>query len=166
MVRKLAWLLCVMLLAAPATAQNGDVVTGPARAVDADIITIGTQRVILYGVDAPERSQFCTVGTKKWGCWDEARNTLTTILSAGDVTCTLSGDPDPFNRRYGVCKIGDTDVGAELIRSGMALAFVEQADDYSAVEEEARTAAIGLWQPGAKVDTPWDWRKRNPGGFR
>ncbi|MET3900628.1 endonuclease YncB(thermonuclease family) [Devosia sp. UYZn731] len=166
MVRKSAWLLCLMLLAAPAMAQDADVVTGPARAIDADIIMVGTQRVILYGVDAPERSQFCTVGTKKWGCWDEARNTLTGILSTGEASCTLSGEPDPFHRRYGVCKIGDKDVGAELIRSGMAMAFVEQADDYSAVEEEARTAAVGLWQPGAKFDTPWAWRKRNPGGFR
>lgn len=155
----------LLLLGRPALAQ--EVVSGPVKAVDADIIMVNGQRVILYGVDAPERSQFCFIGNKKWGCWDEAMKVLGTILAPGTASCTLmEGKPDPFGRRYGVCQVDGKDVGAELIRSGMALAFLEQADDYSSVEAEAKTAEVGLWQKGATFDDPWTWRKRNPGGFR
>ena len=41
-----------------------------------------------------------------------------------------------------------------------------QTDAYLATEEEAKAAQVGVWQEGAKVDDPWIWRKRNPGGFR
>lgn len=166
MVRTLMGLACLALMLSPALAADGDVVSGTAKAVDADIILVDGQRVILYGVDAPERSQLCFVGNKKWGCWDAAITALNDIMAAGEVSCTLSGEPDPFHRRYGVCLVGDKDVGAELIRAGMAMAFVEQADDYVAEEAEARDAAVGIWQAGAKVDPPWVWRKRNPGGYR
>jgi endonuclease YncB( thermonuclease family) len=166
MIRNLAWLACLLLLTGPALAADGDVVSGPVRAIDADIIMVNDQRVILYGVDAPERSQFCFVGNKKWGCWDAAMSALRTILEPGTASCTLSGEPDPFNRRYGVCTVDGKDVGAELVRSGMAMAFLDQGDDYAEIEQQARTAEVGLWQPRAKVDAPWVWRKRNPGGYR
>jgi len=154
------------MLAAPAMAQDADTVTGPARSVDADIIMVNDQRVILFGIDAPERSQRCFVADRIWACWDAAKATLDTILSEGEVTCTLSGEPDPFNRRLGTCTVGGKDVGEEMVRAGMAMAYLEQSEDYVPAEAEAKTAQLGFWQPNARIDAPWDWRRRNPGGFR
>jgi len=150
-------------------ALAADTVTGPAKRIDADIVEVDKQRVILWGVDAPERSQFCLIDkTKKWGCYEAATRALDDLLATGEVTCTLTDDkPDPFRRRYGVCKIGDTDIAAELARQGYALAFTQQSEDYVAAQQEAETARVGLWRDGVKFENPWDWRRtRTPGGFR
>ncbi|MCF1743730.1 thermonuclease family protein [Paradevosia shaoguanensis] len=159
-------LVAATLVAVPAEAA--DTVSGPATRVDADIIMVGKQRVILWAVDAPERSQFCLIDTKKWGCYEAATRVLDDILKTGEVTCTLQdGKPDPFGRRYGVCKIGDTDIAAELVKQGYALALTDQGEDYSAIQKEAEAAKVGLWRDGVKFENPWDWRRtRTPGGFR
>ncbi len=34
-------------------------VTGPARVIDGDTIAIGTERIRLHGIDAPESGQRC-----------------------------------------------------------------------------------------------------------
>lgn len=159
-------IVTLAFLATPALAQDADAVTGPARSIDADIIMVGEQRVILFGVDAPERSQMCFVGDRKWGCWDAAKAQLDTILAPGEASCTLSGEADPFGRRLGVCVVDGKDVGEEMVRSGMAMAYLDQTEDYVPAEEEAKAAQLGVWQPNARIDTPWEWRRRNPSGFR
>jgi endonuclease YncB( thermonuclease family) len=58
------------------------------------------------------------------------------------------------------------DVGEAFVGTGMARAYLDQTDAYLAAEEAAKAAGLGVWQAGAKVDDPWAWRKRNPGGFR
>ena len=42
--------------------------TGPGRMIDADILAIGKQRVVLWGTDAPERSQPCQSGASNYSC--------------------------------------------------------------------------------------------------
>jgi endonuclease YncB( thermonuclease family) len=155
--------------AAPALAEEEvDIISGPARAIDADIIIVGdNQRVILWGIDAPERSQTCIANSQHWGCYDAALRTLQNLAGRGIVTCTLTGEPDPFNRRYGVCESGGEDIGEEMVRLGMALAFTEQTDAYADVQTEAITEGVGLWQLGVEFMEPWLWRKSHtPGGYR
>ena len=136
-----------------------DEVKGTARTVDADIILVGKQRVILYGIDAPDRDQFCQVGELLWGCWDAAKGALDQLMGSNEVTCTLTDErPDPFGRRWGTCMVGDKDLSAEMVRAGMARAFVPQTEQYLPLEEEAKAAGAGVFQPGAVVDLPWEWR--------
>lgn len=170
MTRLIAALAVASVLAsglATGAAHAEDPVTGPAKVVDADIVMVGKQRVILWGVDAPERTQKCYVGDLMWGCYDAAKQALADLIATGDTTCTLiPGDPDKFNRRFGTCLSAGKDIGAELIRTGFARAYVEQTDMYVPQEEEAKAAQIGIFQPGAKVDAPWDWRKTDPRNYR
>ncbi len=157
--------VAALMLAGGAMAQ--EVVTGPAKVVDGDIIMVDKQRVILWAVDAPERTQKCYVGELLWDCYAAARQALGDIIAAGETSCTLTeGKPDQFGRRYGVCTTGDTDVGGELVRLGMAWAYVDQGDDYLAEEEEAKAAQAGVFQAGANIDDPWEWRKRDPRNYR
>lgn len=152
-----AALLVGFCLVAPAAAA--DVVTGQATTVDADIILIGKQRVILYGIDAPDRDQLCQVGELLWGCWDAAKGALDQLMGTNEVTCTLTDDrPDPFGRRWGTCMVGDKDLAAEMVRAGMARAFIPQTKQYLPLEDEAKSAAVGVFQQGAIVDLPWKWR--------
>ena len=163
---KLSLAALALLLAVSGTAAQ-EVVSGAAKVVDADIIMVEKQRVILWAVDAPERPQKCFIGDLTWDCYGAARQALGELIASGEASCTLQpGEPDKFNRRYGVCTSAGKDIGAELVRLGMARAYVEQGLDYVAREAEAKAAAIGVFQPGAKVDAPWDFRKTDPRNYR
>lgn len=165
--RKLLSLGALALTLAVSGVAAQEVVTGAAKLVDADIIMVEKQRVILWAVDAPERPQKCFVGDLTWDCYGAARQALGELIASGEASCTLTpGEPDKFNRRYGVCRSAGKDIGAELVRLGMARAFVEQGPDYVTQEEEAKAAAIGVFQPGAKIDAPWEFRKTDPRSYR
>jgi endonuclease YncB( thermonuclease family) len=147
------------------TTQTG--IRGTPEVIDADVLKFGTQRVILWGLDAPEKNQTCQLNGQLWGCYDAAFRYLQLLAGRGEVTCTYKSDPDPFGRRFGVCESGGEDLNAEMIRAGMALAFGEQSDDYDAAMADAITSAVGLWQPGVKFEEPWVFRRREtPGGYR
>lgn len=168
--RKAIALLATLIIlgCAPiATADDVKIVSGAARVLDADVLQVADQRVILWGIDAPERSQTCILDARMWGCYDAARRLLETLAGLGTLDCYLIGDPDPFNRYYGVCEFNGEDIGAEMVRQGMALAYVMQTKDYEDVQLEAIAAGKGLWQPGAQFQEPWLWRvQHTPGGYR
>ena len=155
-------------VAGPAGAQtNPTEIRGIAEVIDADIIRIGEQRVILWGIDAPERRQTCQLNGERWGCYDVAFRQLQLLAGRGEVVCYFHGDPDPFGRRFGVCESGGADLNAEMVKAGLALAYEEEDDAYVPQMAEAIAAGVGLWQIGAQFEEPWIFRRREtPGGFR
>jgi endonuclease YncB( thermonuclease family) len=160
-------LVAMAMGAGAALAQDGETLSGPGKMIDADILAIGNQRVILWGIDAPERSQPCQSGASNYSCHTAATRELETILSGGDVSCTLMGERDPFGRLHGECTVGDLSVNGEMVRRGFALAYRDQSEEYAPQEEEAKAAKVGLWQDGVEFEMPWVWRKtKTPGGFR
>lgn len=144
----------------PALAQD-EVLSGMAAVHNADIISIDGQRVILWGVDAPEPGQLCRTGSGQWNCYEAAKRSLETLAGRGEVNCTLVGEPDPYGRRYGVCETAGEDIGAELVRQGMALAHLEQAADYEDEQLQATEEGVGLWQAGVTFMEPWVYRSIN-----
>ena len=160
--------LAVCAFADLAKAQSdADEIRGFPDVIDADVLRFGQQRVILWGVDAPERPQKCQLNGVFWGCYDAAKRQLQLLAGRGEVSCSFRGEPDPFGRRYGVCFSGGEDINAEMVSSGLALAFDEQADDYMLQMVEAITQSVGLWQAGVLFEEPWNFRRReNPGGLR
>jgi endonuclease YncB( thermonuclease family) len=163
--------LCAALGAAPALAQ--EVVSGPAKVIDGDIIQVDKTRVILFGVDSPERTQKCKVGKLDWACYTAATTGLAELIGTGEASCTLNDDKsDIFKRRYGTCTSDGKDVGAEMVRLGYARAYVDPAKKvdqgtiYLPQEAEAQAAKAGIWQDGADVMDPWIWRAHDPRGYR
>lgn len=162
-----ALIFAMLLAAGPALAQTADTISGTPEVLDADILKFGTQRVILWGIDAPEKRQVCQMNGQAWGCYDAAFRHLQLLAGRGEVTCALRGDPDPFGRRYGVCTSGGEDINAAMVKDGLALAFDEQSDDYDGQMMDAINAQVGLWQPGVQFEEPWVVRRRDtPGGYR
>lgn len=157
----------ICLTSIPATAEDQQVISGEAEVMDADVIRIGNQRVILWGLDAPERNQSCYRNGERWGCADAAKRVLELLAGRGEVTCYLTGEPDPFNRRYGVCESGGDQINDLMVRRGMAMAYTEQTDDFVEAQMEAITEERGLWEVGVEFVPPWEFRLSNtPGGFR
>jgi endonuclease YncB( thermonuclease family) len=170
-VKMVAVAVIAAFCAAPALAQ--EVVSGPAKVIDGDIIQVHKTRVILFGVDSPERTQKCKVGKLDWPCYTAAINGLGQLIASGEASCTLTDDKsDIFKRRYGTCTSDGKDVGAEMVRLGFARAYidpakkVDQGTVYLPQEEEAKAAKVGIWQDGADVMDPWIWRSHDPRGYR
>jgi endonuclease YncB( thermonuclease family) len=131
---------------------------GQAVAIDGDTLAMGTERLRIHGIDAPEMDQACERAGARFACGPAARDAMAAILGGGMLSCTQL-DTDRYQRRIVRCRDAQgRDIGAELVRQGWALAFTRFSSDYVAQEAEARAAGRGLWQ--GRFDAPWDWRAR------
>jgi len=129
------------------------VVSGAARVVDGDTVSIGQQRIRLFGIDAPELSQQCG----PWQCGREAKMGLTRIIGASELRCV--GDAhDAYGRLIATCRLDHEDVGRVLVRNGMAFAYTAFSTRYENEELLARTEGLGVWaHPATKA--PWLYRE-------
>jgi endonuclease YncB( thermonuclease family) len=145
----------LLLLSPPALAQQ--TVSGPARAIDGDTLAIGEERLRLLGIDAPESGQACrdAQGTP-YPCGEWARTALAQMIVGQTVTCMVERQ-DRYRRGLAVCRAGQTDLNAEMVRIGAAVAYIDRR--YQALEQEARLARRGIW--AGAFERPEDWRRAN-----
>ncbi|MEO6394779.1 MAG: thermonuclease family protein [Devosia sp.] len=131
-----------------------EALTGAARASDGDSLRLGSERVRLLGIDAPELDQTCSkAGGAQWPCGEAARTALSGLLKQGAISCAPDGR-DRYGRILAHCTADGRDLGRAIVEAGLATADLE----YKAVEVEARLAGRGIWQ--GTFDSPRDWRDR------
>jgi endonuclease YncB( thermonuclease family) len=144
-----------LLLAAPLSAAE---VKGIPEIVDADTIYVGTQKIRLSGIDAPETDQICLDSRgQNSSCGVDARSRLQEHAGSRPWICQLSGI-DRHGRNLGTCSVNGEDVSRWLVHNGWALAFRRYSTAYVADEDYAREHRSGLW--GGAFIAPWDWRLR------
>ena len=131
-------------------------ISGRAKITDGDSFEIGAMRVRLFGVDAPEGRQSCTREGRAWACGNEAARKLKSLIGDRTVTCTKR-DVDDYGRIVAVCNSGGVDLGAEMARSGLAVAYRRYSNDYVDEENAARAAQRGLW--AGEFTRPEDYRR-------
>ena len=140
----------------PFSALSADI-SGEARVVDGDTIWIEGTKIRLHGIDAPETEQTCVDGGgNEYPCGERATKALTEIIGNNHVRC--EGDQrDRYGRLIATCYVDGTDINAEMVLQGWALAYQRYSKDY--VDEEARAMDdhAGMWL--GEFLTPWDWRK-------
>ena len=156
-----------MLLVSGAIATGAQVGCAPQAAeitgrvskfIDGDSFDIGGDHVRLFGIDAPEGRQDCRRNGAVWRCGDDAAAKLRSLVQGATLRCTPR-DTDEYGRSVSVCKNGSTDINAEMVRAGFALAYRRYSNDYVDEENEARSAKRGLW--ASEFARPWDWRREN-----
>lgn len=130
------------------------------RVSDGDSLRSGALRIRLFGIDAPEIKQVCQYASSiKWPCGVDARDRLIELVkTAAHLDCTLR-DTDRYGRLVMQCFANHKDIARTLVAEGMAVAYERYAQDYVAVQAQARDAGRGLW--AGKFDMPEDWRKAN-----
>jgi endonuclease YncB( thermonuclease family) len=131
-------------------------IAGRPTIIDGDSFEIGAVGVRLFGVDAPEGRQSCTRGGRNWACGDDAAAELRRLVASSDVTCEQR-DVDTYGRLVAVCRAGTTDLGAAMVRAGLAIAYRRYSDDYVNEEREARSARRGVW--AGEFTPPEEYRR-------
>jgi endonuclease YncB( thermonuclease family) len=136
----------------------GQTLTGTARVTDADTILIGSDRIRLQGIDAPETDQICLDSRGAvWNCGLDARDRLIQHIGSRQTSCVTNGK-DAFGRWLATCSTNEGDLSAWLVREGLGVAFIRYSSAYVTEEVIARSAQKGMWV-GAFI-APWDWRAR------
>jgi endonuclease YncB( thermonuclease family) len=80
-----------------------------ARIIDGDTLAIGSTKIRLERIDAPETDQFCLNGAgARWTCGIEARDKLVEHIAGREITCTLNG-MDVYGRFLATCRVAAED---------------------------------------------------------
>jgi len=126
-------------------AGAADAPTGTPRIVDGDTSWIGESKIRLHGIDAPEARQQCrqSDGTA-YRCGQASTNALRALAGSQPVRCE-GNTFDRYKRLIAVCYAGSTNLNAEMVRRGWALAYRHYSKDYVLVEMEAQEARRGIW---------------------
>ena len=151
-------LLALALATGAPLACTGAEITGRAVVVDGDSLEIGQERIRLFGIDAPEGTQDCQRNGAAWRCGEEAAAKLRSLVGGATLRCVLR-DTDDYGRHVSVCHNGTTDINAEMVRAGFAVAYRRYGNDYVAAENEARSARRGLWS--GEFERPEEFRREN-----
>ena len=151
--------LLVLLLSTVSTIRtsSAEEFTGSLLIVDGDTIVVGGRDVRIQGIDSAELGQRCVNSQRQFVRPGELAADRLRLLAEGSVTCN-GRNYDDYGRLIAICKTKNgTDVGATLVREGLAWAFVKYSTEYVADETVARKNGIGVWQ--MKCQAPWEFRK-------
>ena len=160
--------LVLALIAARSCADARDdmqdlVLVGTAeRVVDGDTIDVvlasGKIRVRVWGIDTPERGQPLA---------EEASTLLRQLVDDGRNVELQPAGQTSYDRMVARVFVDGTDVGAEVVKRGFAMAerrYLDQFPDgasYCTFEHSARSAKSGIWSLRAdRRVAPWEWRRR------
>lgn len=127
--------------------------------VDGDSFELLGIRVRLFGVDAPDPDQTCSLNGASWNCGLDARWALGDRIGLNWVVC-IERSRDPDGSVSAVCYlggIGGPELNGWIVAQGWALARRQESQAYLADEEAARRAGRGLWR--SQFVPPWEWRQ-------
>jgi endonuclease YncB( thermonuclease family) len=154
------FLLCAMLAGVLAATgwfidRRAAAIVGSAQVIDGDSLIVAGTEIRLYGIDAVEYGQTCLRGGLVWNCGAEAAAALRAAAAGREVVCRPR-DRDRYERTVAVCMAGGVDLGAAMVKGGLAVAL----GAYAADEREARDARRGIWS--SSFDRPAGWRAKHP----
>lgn len=131
------------------------------KIVDGDSLEIGTRRIRLLEIDAPEFKQYCfTAEGKKYNCGIEALKYLKKMLKEADfkVDCQFKRK-DRYKRELAICYAGGKNLNLEMLKAGWAVTYLSDQEDFLSAEKEAKEHKNGIWQ--GKFMRPEYYRRLN-----
>ena len=146
-------LLTILLLCWPLTAHAW--MAKVVSVTDGDTIKVynvekGQVKIRLYRIDTPEKAQ----------PYGKAAGKHLASLIAGAAVEVESVATDRYGRKVGIVWDSETNINQEMVRSGYAWVYQRYCDKpfceyWLALESEARTDKLGLWQEPDPVLNCW-----------
>ena len=134
-------------------------VLGSVSITDGDTIKLGTVKVRLHGIDAPESRQNCKdAKNKAYACGRQSTAFLKSLVKNKEVKCE-GKDKDRYGRIIGVCYADEINLNSTMVKEGWAIAYRYYSKDYVKEEETAKRDKKGIWQ--GSFEEPYIWRKNN-----
>lgn len=125
---------------------------------DGDSFVLNGTTYRLWGIDAPELFQTCMKGSVTVPCGRMAKEYLESLIDWPHLQCEQK-DKDRYGRLVSLCKIGEIDVAAEMVKSGWALDYKRYSDGfYDKPQKAAQRGAAGIWS--MKFDEPYKYRTK------
>lgn len=136
--------------------QSNQVLSGVPSVVDGDTIIIRSQKIRLFGIDAPESKQTCDKHGQSWQCGVDATARLKDLIQHNPVRCEIK-DKDRYGRRVGICFVNDIEINAWMVRNGYAVAYRQYGGArYDQEEALAKQEGQGVW--GSEFMLPEEFR--------
>ena len=123
--------------------------------IDGDSLRVDGIEIRLKGVDAPEMRQTCFRAGRPYGCGEQARRALEAKITGRPLACRIEGR-DRYRRSLARCRLDGEDLGAWLVREGLAVGY----RDYESEEAAARARGVGIW--AGEFQNPGAWRQAHP----
>lgn len=140
------FILLLLLLSAFSTCTAKEIRSGlenPVKVIDGDSLEIGSERIRLMGIDAPEYIQQCkNKKGKKYPCGITSKEHLQKLIGKNSITCKIH-KKDQYERNLCTCYNKDIDLNAEMVRSGYAITYLESP--YKKEQQIAQQNKSGLW---------------------
>ena len=140
-------LVCAFLTCTAEETSLGEITSSslsPLKVIDGDSLEIGTHRIRLMGIDAPEYIQQCKDKNKKiYPCGLNSKQYLEQLINNQPITCQIHKQ-DQYNRDLCTCYSKGKNLNREMILSGNAVVYLESP--YQQEQVIARTQKRGLWQ--------------------
>ena len=139
-------------------------IVGKAKITDGDTIVINDVRIRFTGSDAPEsyffgKTQTCLDAEgHEWECGKAATVKLKQLVNNQEVRCSDEGK-DRYGRTLGICYVGEIDLQAEMVKSGMAVAYLKYSRRYEEEQNFAKRIKAGMWS--GEFLEPEAWRRAN-----
>ena len=130
--------------------------SGPFIVVDGDTVLVGTQKLRLEGIDAPEGRQLCRQNGKDWPCGRQSTAYLRSLMRGSSVSCKAFGI-DKYERPLVRCSASGGDLNAQMVASGWAVSY----GDYYSEQSSAKKNRLGIW--AGEFETPQNWREIHRG---
>ena len=125
-------------------------------AIDGDSLRKGDNEYRMNAINAPELHQTCkSASGANDPCGHDAQKALRALVAGKSLECRIL-ETDRYGRFVATCTAGETDINAEMVRQGWAIAYRQHGLDYVAAESQAKKARRGIWQ--GQFETPEDWR--------
>ena len=127
-------------------------ITGTPTVIDGETLEVGGKRFRLWGIDAPDPRQSCTIRKRKYNCGRISATALMDLVAGVQVTCRPVAKAKDVAR----CYAGGYELSEGMIHTGWALAMPSDHARFAPIEKRAAAKRHGLWQ--GEFVLPWDWR--------
>ena len=145
--------------------SNEGKIIGIAKVIDGDTLKIGSKKIRLYGIDAPEKKQKCKKKylninflyfQKEYNCGIVSKNNLKKKIENKVIKCMYKSK-DRYARYLGICYLENLDLNKWMVKNGDALAYKKYSRKYELQEQYAKENKIGIWQ--GTFLKPEEWRR-------